>query len=207
MSNKVHSQWRAILCRLAIAAVLPMKTSFPAVATSSTPIKVVDRGSRSEWMEASGWGGGVAFVFGLKHGIAKDAPSLHFLAGGAPEFTFGCTSRDESKSHWRFRVGATPPGQGISGEDEMAHEQGMAHYFGAAGMLILFDEMDKEMRRFPLLPKYGALETDRLTPDDVQSFRDASAIRAETPRLIFESGTINLHGALNKMPKLPCAAR
>lgn len=207
MSKKMLSMPRGGRRAAAVVVAIQMLASLPAVAASPAPLKVVDRDPRANWIEAHSWGGGVRFVFELEQSSAAGSPASSFLAGGAPEFTLGCANPDPAKSYWRFRVGSTPPGSGITSRDEIAHEKGMAHYFGAPGTLVLFDEMDKEMKRFPLLPKNGALETERLEREDVQSFLNASAIRAETPRILFESGTVMLKGALDKMSKLPCAAR
>ena len=62
------------------------------------------------------------------------------------------------------------------------------------------------MKRLPLRPINAGLETERLECEDVQSFLNASAIRVETPRIVFESGTLMLKGAIDRMSKLPCGA-
>ena len=207
MSEKKISVRRVARCCLAAAVGLQMFTSLPLLAASSAPLKTIDRGARVRMDREPRLGRRRPFFFELEQSREAGAPSLNFLAGGGPEFTLGCTSIDAAKSYWRFRVDFTPPGQGITGRQEIAHEKGVAHYLGAPGTIILFDETDKEMKRFPLQPNNGGLETERLEREDVQSFLNASAIRAETPRIVFESGTLMLKGSLDRMSKLPCAAR
>ncbi|MBG0808370.1 hypothetical protein IY145_03145 [Methylosinus sp. H3A] len=192
---------------LATMVALQMLVALPAMAASPAPLRAVDRNPRANWIEAFDWGGGARFVFDLKQSQEAGAPSLNFLAGGAPEFSFGCADQDPTKSYWRFRVGATPPGSGITSRDEIAHEKGMKYYFGAPGMLVLLDEVDKEIRRTLLTPRNGALETAALTQDDVQAILNASAIRAETPRIFFESATSALKATIDGNSKLPCATR
>ncbi|WP_330084967.1 hypothetical protein [Methylocystis iwaonis] len=207
-----------------VVAVVAL-ASLPALAASTGPFRAVDRDSPSSyWIEDRSWGGGARFVFDLKQSLAADAahrdflagtefatnvrpPSLKFLAGGGPEFTFGCTDRDPAKSYWRFRVGVTPPGSGITSRDEIAYEKGIKYYFGAPGTLILLGEADKEIRRIPLAPSNDALETAALTQDDVQAILNAPVIRAKTPRIFFESGTSALKATIGGNAKLPCAAR
>ena len=116
---------------------------------------------------------------------------MNFLAGRGPEFVPGCTSIDPAKSYWRFHVEFSPAG---AGKEEIAYEKGMAHYFGAPGTIILFDEIDEEMKRLPLRPINAGLETERLECEDVQSFLNASAIRVETPRIVFEIGNLDVEG-------------
>ncbi|WP_434520179.1 hypothetical protein [Methylosinus sporium] len=199
--------------------------SLPALAASPGPFRAVDRDSPSNyWIEDRSWGGGARFVLNLKQSLAADAahrdflagtefetkvraPSLKFLAGGDPEFTFGCVDRDPAKSYWRFRVGITPPGSGITSKDEIAYEKGIKYYFGAPGMLVLLGEADKEIKRIALAPSDDALETAALTQDDVEAILNASVIRAKTPRIFFESGTSALKAMIDGNPKLPCAAR
>lgn len=207
MSRKVLSMPGGARCRLAVVIAIQMLASLPAMAASPAPLRAVDRDPRATWTEAYSWGGGVRFVFDIEQSREAGAPSLNFLAGGAPEFTFGCADPDPTKSCWRFRVAATPPGSGITRKDVIAHEKGMKYYFGAPGTLILLGAADKEIKRFPLLPKNGALETAPLAHEDVQSVLNAFAIRAETPRIFFESGTFMMKGSLDKMSKLPCAGR
>ncbi|BBU63825.1 hypothetical protein MSC49_37600 (plasmid) [Methylosinus sp. C49] len=185
-----------------------MLAALPALAASPSLLRVVDRDPRATWIEAYDWGGGARFAFDLEQSQEAGAPSLNFLAGGAPEFAFGCADPDPTKSYWRFRVGATPPGSGVTSRDEIAHERGMKYYFGAPGTLILLDEADKEMMRVPLAPQNGALETAALTRGDVQAILAASAIRAETSRIYFESTTSALKETIEGgAQKLPCATR
>ncbi|MBL1257834.1 hypothetical protein [Methylocystis sp. Sn-Cys] len=81
-----------------------------------------------------------------------------------------------------------------------------AYYFGAPGTVILIDEMDKEFKRVPILVTgSGTLETGRLTREEVKSFTDASQIRVETPRVVFDTRALGASG-LHLMPKLPCSA-
>ncbi len=207
-----------------LAAVVAL-ASLPALAASTGPFRAVDRDSRTNyWIEDRSWGGGARFVLNLKESLKADAahrdlfagtefetnerpPSLKFLAGGDPEFTFGCADRDPAKSYWRFRVGVTPPGSGIPSKDEIAYEKGVKYYFGAPGMLVLLGEADKQTRRIPLAPSDDALETGALTQDDVRAILNASVIRAKTPRIFFESGTSALKATIDGNAKLPCAAR
>ncbi|MBL1257835.1 hypothetical protein JJT62_13445 [Methylocystis sp. Sn-Cys] len=205
MSKKTPSTPIGASFRLAVVVALQMLASLPAIAASPAPLRAVDRDPRANWIEAFDWGGGARFVFDLKQSKEAGAPSLNFLAGGAPEFAFGCADQDPTKSYWRFRVGATPPGSGITSRDEIAHERGMKYYFGAPGMLVLLDEADKEIKRTPLTPRNGALETAALRQDDVRAILNASAIRAETPRIYFESGTSALKATIDRNAKLPCA--
>ncbi|WBJ98512.1 hypothetical protein [Methylocystis parvus] len=82
----------------------------------------------------------------------------------------------------------------------------MKYYFGAPGTLILLDEADKEIKRVPLAPRNDALETAALTRDDVQTILNAFVIRAETPRIFFESGTSELKATIDGNAKLSCVA-
>jgi len=200
MSRRNRFTLDAFLVTVCLAGLI----SSPA---ASEPIRIVDRGSRSEWIEYRAWGGGARFVFELPPRNDRNSRALDFLAGGAPEFAFGCTSLDPSKSYWRFRVEFSAPGTGIAGQEEAAYEAGIARVLGAPGEIILFDEIDKEMRRMPLRPTNNGLETDRLTEEEVDAFLSASAIRAATPLIVFESGTLMLKSAIDIQPNLPCRAR
>jgi hypothetical protein len=206
MSSRKRSPPIGASFRLAAVVVLQMLAALPALAASPSLLRVVDRDPRATWIEAYDWGGGARFVFELQQSREAGAPSLNFLAGGAPEFAFGCADQDPTKSYWRFRVGATPPGSGVTSRDEIAHERGMKYYFGAPGTVILFDEMDKELERFPLVvTSWGTLETGRLTREEVKSFTDASQIRVETPRVIFDTRAVMYDPIY--LSKLPCGPR
>lgn len=207
MSRKTPSAPIGASFRLAAVVVLQMLAALPALAASPAPLRAVDRDPRATWFEAYDWGGGARFMFDLKQSKEAGAPSLYFLAGGALTFTFGCAEPEPAKSYWRFRVGASEPGSGITAKEEIVHEKGMKYYFGASGTLVLMGEMDKEIKRIPLAPRNGALETAALTHDDVQAILNASAIRAETPRIYFESGTPALKATIEGNANLPCATR
>jgi hypothetical protein len=193
--------------RLAAVVVLQLLAALPALAASPAPLRAVDRDPRATWFEAYDWGGGARFVFDLKQSKEAGAPSLNFLAGGAPTFTFGCAEPEPAKSYWRLRVGASEPGSGITAKEQITREMGMKYYFGAPGTIALLGEMDKEIKRIPLAPRNGALETPNLTHDDVQAFLNASAIRAETPRIYFESGASALKATIDGNANLTCATR
>lgn len=187
----------------AFLSALALLGSVPAAAL--TPLTIVDRNTRSEWIESQAWGGGARFLFQSDETIERAMPRGYSLGGGGPEFTLGC-SRRGAGSVWRFRVDFSPPGNGITGADEQARNRADAYYFGAPGIVTLIDEMDGEMGRFPLRPSVdgGGLETGPLEPADVERFLNASGIRAEAPRLRFESGTIGLQGVFLAMRQTPC---
>lgn len=205
MPSKTPSMPIGANSHLATIVALQMLVALPAMAASPAPLRAVVRDPRANWFEAYDWGGGARFVFDLKQSKEAGAPSLDFLAGGAPIFTFGCAEPEPAKSYWRLRVGASEPGSGITGKAEIVHEKGMKYYFGASGTLVLLGEMDKEIKRIPLAPRNGALETAALTHDDVEAILNASAIRAETPRIYFESGTSALKATIDGNAQLPCA--
>lgn len=170
------------------------------------PLTVVDRSTQADWIESRAWGGGARFLFSLDDKMPL--PSGLSLGGGGPEFTFGCSSPDPGRSAWRFRVSFSAAGSGITGADEQARNRADAHYFGKPGVVVLLNEMDEEMGRFPLRvdPTAGGLETGALSPADVKRFLNASVIRAETPRLRFEAGTAMLQGVIGGIARPPCGA-
>ncbi|QGM97561.1 hypothetical protein [Methylocystis parvus] len=99
-----------------------------------------------------------------------------------------------------------PLGSDASGEEETAYMKNKAYYFGAPGAAILFDEMDKEFKRVPIMvTARGAMETEHLTREEIKSFTDASQICVETSRVVFNTRALGASG-LHLMPKLPCAA-
>lgn len=171
------------------------------------PIAATEGGARSEWIEYQAWGGGARFLFSMDGSHGPGARSLRYMGGGAPQFVLGCSGPDPSRSHWRLRVDFTPPGSGISAEDERLAERGRAHYFGASGAVVLRDEMDREMGRFPLrrAADSGGLETAALSRAQVRRFLDASAVRAVTPRLQLEAGTVGLRRTVRAMQQTPCS--
>lgn len=170
------------------------------------PLTVVDRSTQADWIESQAWGGGARFIFFVDG--KPPLPSGLSLGGGDPEFTFGCSSPNPAGSVWRFRVSFSAAGSGITGADEQARNRADAHYFGMPGTVVLINEMDEEMGRFPLRvdPTGGGLETGALSPADVKRFLNASAIRAETPRLRFEAGTAMLQGVIGGIARPPCGA-
>lgn len=184
-----------------LAAGLPV--AGPAAA--QTPLAATERGGRQEWIGYEAWGGGARFLFELGE-LAPNNANLNYLGGGAPEFVIGCTHREPQRSRWRFRVDFTPPGSGITGEDERLAARGTAYYFGARGQLILIDEMDGEMGRLPLRRAADGrgLETAPLSYAQVRRFFDASGLRVVTPRLRLESGTIGLMTTVRAMQQTPC---
>jgi hypothetical protein len=195
-----------VILGLALPGSLPAAAS---AAATPTRLTVSDMRTRSEWIESRAWGGGARFLFLSDDNIERRMPRGYSLGGGGPEFTFGCSRPDPSRSHWRFRVDFSPAGNGITGADERARSRADAYYFGAPGVVILIDEMDDEMGRFPLRPGAdgAGLETGPLPPADVERFMNASGIRAETPRIRFESGTIGLQRVFLALAQTPCGVR
>lgn len=173
---------------------------------AQTSLTVVDRSS--DWFESRAWGGGATIRLNMPQRRAPGAPSLDFLGGAAPQFILGCSSRDPRNSHWRFVAGFSPPGTAINNVPgaEQAYEQGTARLLGAAGVLILLDEMDDEMIRLPIAPGPEGLRTGPLDAAMMERFRNASAIRVETPRLSLEASTNLLPAAFGDPARLPCRA-
>ncbi len=173
--------------------------SLPVEAAPREKLEVIDSSTRSEWIKDDrAWGGGVRFYFlDAKH--KSGPPDL------TPNFALGCGRADPAKSVWRFLVELAPLGSDASGEEETAYMKNKAYYFGAQGTVILIDEMDKELKRVPIrATARGTLETGRLAREEVKSFTDASRIRVETPRVVFDTRALGASG-LHLMPKLPCA--
>lgn len=200
MSGTKHSARRvAEAVGIAIAS-LQILASLSVEAAPREKLEVIDSSTRSEWiMDERAWGGGVRLYFlDAKH--KSGPPDL------TPEFALGCDSIDPAKSVWRFLVNLASLGSAASGEEETAYMKNKAYYFGAPGTAILFDEMDKEFKRVPIrATAWGTLETGRLTREEVKSFTDASQIRVETPRIVFETRALRA-GSLHLMRRLPCAA-
>ncbi|OAI28447.1 hypothetical protein A1351_11695 [Methylosinus sp. R-45379] len=188
---------QALVVTIAVPWIL---ASLPVEAAPREKLEVIDSSTRSEWiMDERAWGGGVRFYFpNAKH---KSGPT-----DLTPNFALGCDSIDPGKSVWRFLVELASLGSDASGEEETANMKNKAYYFGAPGTAILFDEMDKEFKRVPIrATAWGTLETGRLTREQVKSFTEASQIRVETPRVVFDTRALGASG-LHLMPKLPCAA-
>lgn len=189
------------VARVCVAAIagLQILASLSVAASPREKLEVIDSSARSEWViDEHAWGGGVRLYF-LDAEHKSGPPDL------MPNFALGCDRIDPAKSVWRFLVELAPLGSDASGEEETAYMKNKAYYFGAPGTVILIDEMDKEFKRVPILvTASGALETGRLTREEVKSFTDASQIRVETPTVVFETRALRA-GSLHLMRKLPCA--
>jgi hypothetical protein len=186
---------------LMLASCLAAAISFAAPAQSQTsgrPLTAVDRGAR--WHDNHAWGGGAAVTLDLPEPGPRSRASFGFLGGAAPRFTFGCTSLDPARSHWRFRADFTAPGTAINNIPgaEQAYQRGTSHALGVAGQVVLRDELDNEFRRFPLRPSRDGLETASLGEADRKAFTGASFIRVETPRLVLEASAHDLGLAIAK---------
>lgn len=200
MSGTKHGARRVARAVVVAIAGLRIVASLPVEAAPREKLLVIDSSTRSEWViDEHAWGGGVRFDFpNAKH--KSGPPDL------TPNFALGCNSIDPAESVWRFLVELSPLGSAASGEEETAYMKNKAYYFGAPGTVILIDEMDREFKRVPIrATASGAMGTGRLTREEVTSFTDASQIRVETPRVVFETRALRA-GSLHLMRKLPCAA-
>ncbi|BBU63824.1 hypothetical protein MSC49_37590 (plasmid) [Methylosinus sp. C49] len=200
MSEKKTAARRfAGACVVAIAG-LQILAPLSVAAFARERLEVIDRGTKSKWFKSErAWGGGVLFNF--PNGGHKSGP-----ADLTPNYVLGCTAVDPAKGYLRFAVELALQGADVSGNEEIAYEKNKAYYFGAPGTVILFDEMDKELERFPLVvTSWGTLETGRLTREEVKSFTDASQIRVETPRVIFDTRAVMYDPIY--LSKLPCGPR
>lgn len=171
----------------------------------AAPPAIVERDSRSEWIESYAWGGGARYVFGEP---AKGVSAALQIPGGAAfEFVFGCHDSNPATSYWRFRVGATPAGSGVTEASEIAYDKALKRLFGVPGAMVLLDDRNRETRRIALTPRIDGLETGALREDEVQAVLNASAIRAEGPGFLLETGTVLLRVTLEKQRKLRCVRR
>lgn len=171
----------------------------------AAPPAIVERDSRREWIESNAWGGGVRYVFGEPEKGAT--VSLQIPGGAAFEFVFGCQDSNPATSYWRFRVGATPAGSGVTEASEIAYDKALKRLFGVPGTMVLLDDRNRETRRIALSPRNDGLETGALREDEVQAVLNASAIRAEGPGFLLETGTFQLGATLQKQRKLRCVRR
>lgn len=195
------SSRRFSLCRFIVAL---LASALPGLQTEAAPRRVDLRGT-GPWQETRAQGGGA--TYDLPVPTRNSGAQLAFLAGSTFRFRLGCNSFDAAQSRWQFRVEMTAPGTGITGAQEQALEEGIAHALGAPGTVTLLDEMDKETRRLPIRPGLRVLETEPLGPAEMKAFLDASMIRVETERVFLLSGTAFMPLILQQLKSPACAGR
>ena len=186
---------------LAVTTVVPVDPTI-GVATSFPPA-IVEHGRTSDWSESHAWGGGVRHVF-ADPGSAVGG-DLSLPGGAAIEFVFGCRADAVSgKGYWRFRVGATPPGTGITTAGEKAYGKALKALFGTGASLVLVDAEGRQTDRFDLRPVDGGLETVALWDEAMAALFDATAIRVESARYVLETGSRELKATLDGHPHIRC---
>jgi hypothetical protein len=207
---KIFSRFNASFPKIIMAFALLSSAvcTGPAVNAKTSQSKpktiIVAKDHESTWYESLSWGNGAALTLDLQ---GKGAPT--FLAGAAPVLTFGCSSRDVKTSYWRLRAGFSAPGNSAktSGAVEAAYNRGTAHAFGLPGTVTLLGSDGMVIRRFPIKPLRGGLETAEITYDISNDIlHNADFIRVETPRIIFEASTKQLYNTIEKLDFVPCAA-
>lgn len=191
----------ALLSFLVIAAAVPVG---PIVATAAaSPPALVEHGETADWSESHAWGGGVRHVF-AELGTAG-AGDLSLPGGAAIEFVFGCRADALSgKGYWRFRVGATPPGTGITAAEEKAYGKAVNRLFGTAASLVVVDASGRATDRLALEPVDGGLETVGLWDEVIAAMFGASAIRVESSRFVLETGSRDMKATLDGHPRIRC---
>ena len=191
----------ALLPFLMIAAVVPMD---PIVAVAaSPPPTIVEHGETADWSESHAWSGGVRHVFAEPGKAGADALTLP--GGAAIEFVFGCRADAVSgKGYWRFRVGATPPGTGITAAEEKAYGKAVNRLFGKAASFVVVDASGRETDRLALEPVDGGLETIGLWDEEIAAMFGASAIRVESSRFVLETGSRDMKATLDGHPRIRC---
>jgi len=191
----------ALLPFLVIAAAVPAGP-IVAVAASSPPA-IVEHGETADWSESHAWGGGVRHVF-AEPGTAG-ADDLSLPGGAAIEFVFGCRADAVSgKGYWRFRVGATPPGTGITATEEKAYGKALKRLFGARASLVVVDAEGRKTDVLDLQPVDGGLETVAIWDEVMAAMFDASAIRVESSRFVLETGSRDMKATLDGHPRIRC---
>ncbi|MBV5262476.1 hypothetical protein [Pinisolibacter aquiterrae] len=191
----------ALLPFLVIAAIVSVDPMVGAAAPS--PPALVEHGETADWSESHAWGGGVRHVF-AEPGTAG-AGDLSLPGGAAIEFVFGCRADAVSgKGYWRFRVGATPPGTGITAVEEKAYGKAVNRLFGGAASLVVVDASGREADRLALQPVDGGLETVGLWDEVIAAMFDASAIRVESSRFVLETGSRDMKATLDGHPRIRC---
>jgi hypothetical protein len=200
---RVNQERQRMLNRIFIALLLGTGIATAQSGQPARPLVISDTGAK--WFESRAWGGGVTVRLALPEKQPPGVPSLSFLSGAAPELVFGCNSRDPARSHWRFRAGFSPPGSMNNvARAERAYEEGVARLMGTQGRVILFDELDKPVLAMHLFPVNGGLETSALSPAQTKEFRDASAIRVESPQIVIEARMDDLGLTLLRVKNPPC---
>lgn len=191
----------ALLPFLAIAAAVPAGPIVAAAASS--PPALVEHGETADWSESHAWGGGVRHVF-AEPGNAG-AGDLSLPGGAAIEFVFGCRADAVSgKGYWRFRVGATPPGTGITAAEEQAYGRALKRLFGTRASLVVVDAEGRKTDVLDLQPIDGGLETVGLWDEVMASMFGASAIRVESSRFVLETGSRDMKATLDGHPRIRC---
>lgn len=193
--------------RITLLSLFAVATSFLADPMSSgagaAPPAIVERGRDAEWVASYAWRGGVQHVFGEPE---KGAAGELLLPGGATfEFVFGCREDAMSgKGYWRFRVGATRAGSGITAAGGKADDEAVKRIFGSPGSLVLLDAGGRETHRLALQPTDDGLETVALWDEVMQAMLNASAIRAESAGFLLETGASGLKSALKAHREIRC---
>ncbi len=186
---------------LVIANVVPVDPT--ASTAASFPPSLVEHGATADWSESHAWGGGVRHVFS-DPGRAG-AGDLSLPGGAAIEFVFGCRADASSgKGYWRFRVGATPPGTGITAAQEKAYATAVKRLFGTPASLVVVDGEGRETDRLDLQPVDDGLETVGLWDEVIAGMFDASAIRIEGARFVLETGSRAMKATLDAHPRIRC---
>jgi hypothetical protein len=167
------------------------------------PLRIRDTATNHEWTFTRAQGGGVTYI------LASDGPfadsRASFLHGAGFRLRVGCDSFDPARSRWRFRVEMTAPATDITGEEECAFDEGTRSALSAPGQLLLFDEVDKLLKRFPLVQENTGLTSEALRAEDVSHFYSASWLRVETTRLELEAGLLGINRNLVVLkPELAC---
>lgn len=167
------------------------------------PPGIVERGRDAGWVKSHAWSGGVRHVFAEPENGA--AGTLSLPRGVAFEFVFGCRADAISgKSYWRFRVGATPVGSGITAASEKAYSKAVKWFFGSQGLLVLLDASGRETNRLPMQPTDGGLETVALWDEVARAMLEASVIRVQGTVFLLESGTAGLKSSLEAHKAIKC---
>lgn len=186
---------------LAVATVVPVDPTIGVAA--SFPPAIVEHGETADWSESHAWGGGVRHVFSEPGNTV--AGDLSLPGGAAIEFVLGCRADAVSgKGYWRFRIGATPPGTGVTTADEQAYGKAVKRLFGTPASLVVVDAAGRETDRLDLRPVDGGLETVGLWDEVMAAMFDASAIRVESSRFVLETGSRDMKATLDGHPRIRC---
>lgn len=193
--------------RLLPLSVLAMATLVPVSPTigdaAFIPPTIVEHAETSDWSESHAWGGGARHVFADPgSAVGRD---LALPGGAAIEFVVGCRSDAASgKGYWRFRVGATPPGSGVTAADEKAYAEALKQLFGTRASLVLVDAGGQRTDVLELRPVDGGLETVALWDEVKAAMFNASAIRVESSRFVLETGSREMEATLDGHPHIRC---